>query len=160
MKKEITLTLGQHLEAILSDPHCPVTLFNAITESLAELENEEAKQRQRATQLVGKGKQRGKKNGGDKLPPPSGNKKTREKVGFALGMSGSSYEHAKSVVMAATEQPQDFGHLVEKMDQKGIHSAYLELKSKTGPDMHEQHAYIDRVLELRRELGSKKGGAA
>ena len=54
---------------------------------------------------------------------------TRDIVGKAVGMGGSTYQHAKQVVVAAENDPDQFGHLVEKMDRTGqVASAYRQIK--------------------------------
>jgi N6-adenosine-specific RNA methylase IME4 len=44
---------------------------------------------------------------------------TRDKVAVQLGISGRTYEKARAVVEAASEEPNRFGNLVEEMDRTG-----------------------------------------
>jgi len=67
-------------------------------------------------------------NGGNL--PPLNQGKTRDKIGEALGVSGSTYEHAKAVVDAAEAEPELFGDLPEQMDETSVHAAYQELKAR------------------------------
>jgi len=56
--------------------------------------------------------------------------KTRDKVGAALGMSGKTYEKAKTVVEAAEADPETFGDLPELMDAESISAATRELRRR------------------------------
>ncbi len=100
-----------------------------------KLEEEVAKQaaERKASTQAQPGEQVGDSIGGGKLPPPKG--KTRDIVGKAIGMGGSTYQSAKRVVAAAEKDPEKFGHLVEKMDNTGFVSpAAQELKQPPSPD--------------------------
>ena len=55
---------------------------------------------------------------------------TRDKVGEAVGLSGSTYEAAKSIVEKADEQPEIFGDLVNMMDNKSVNAAVKEKKKR------------------------------
>ena len=89
----------------------------------AEVEHDErelAKERER---------EGGRRKGSGKLPDPDkGN--TRDKVAEHLGISGRTYEKAKTVVEAAEAEPEKYGYLVEDMDRKGVDGAYRQLKSR------------------------------
>lgn len=56
--------------------------------------------------------------------------KTSEKVGRAVGMSASTYEHAKQIVEAAEADPETFGDLPEQMDETSVHAAHQEMKRR------------------------------
>ncbi|MBU1067903.1 ParB N-terminal domain-containing protein [Patescibacteria group bacterium] len=56
--------------------------------------------------------------------------RTTAKVGEYVGMGERTYEKAKQVVDAAEEQPDMFGDLPEKMDDKSVDAAYKELKKR------------------------------
>ena len=90
------------------------------------LEEEAAKQAaERRNQAEGR-PQGSKVSSGD-LPQQKG--ATRDIVGKAVGMGGSTYQHAKQVVVAAEEDPEQWGHLVEEMDRTGqVASAYRQIK--------------------------------
>ena len=65
-------------------------------QSLEALERKAAKQRQAAAgPKEGKGK---KRSGGGKLPQAIEPTKTRDAIGRAIGMSGTTYERAKAVI--------------------------------------------------------------
>jgi ParB family chromosome partitioning protein len=82
----------------------------ALGKALEELEQPEAKERQRAGGRAG-----GKGSG--KLPEGSTGD-TRDRVGAALGMSGRIYQMAKAVVDAA-EADERYSPLVAEMDRTG-----------------------------------------
>lgn len=64
----------------------------------------------------------------EKFPESSGHR-TRDIVGAALGMSGPTYEAAKTVVALAEEDPETFGPIKEEMDRSGHpHSAYHKVR--------------------------------
>jgi hypothetical protein len=55
--------------------------------------------------------------------------RTRDIVGAALGMSGPTYEAAKTVVALAEEDPETFGPIKEEMDRTGRpHPAYAKTR--------------------------------
>lgn len=89
----------------------------------------QAKERQEATQA-----KPGERVGGETVTPPTGEKgKTREIVGRAVGVSGPTYQRAKAVVVAAEEDPNTFGDLVEKMDKtRNIKGTFDELRGRKG----------------------------
>jgi ParB family chromosome partitioning protein len=54
----------------------------------------------------------------------------RDRVGKAVGLSGSSYHRAKAVVEAAEQDPEKYGDLAEQMDRTGkVEPAYRELQA-------------------------------
>jgi N6-adenosine-specific RNA methylase IME4 len=66
--------------------------------------------------------------GSGKLPQPE--RKTRDSVAAAVGMSGRTFEKAVAVVAAADADP-EMGDLVEQMDRTGkVDAAYRELKRR------------------------------
>lgn len=81
----------------------------------------------------------------------------REKAAAAIGMSATTYSHAKSVVDAAAENPGRFGHLVHEMDQTGkVDGPYQKLRQLNGTKpkvtaqsrIEERH---ERVREMARQ---------
>ena len=65
---------------------------------------------------------------GGKLPL-SGAEKTRDKLGKFVGMSGRTLEKATQVVVAAQQDPEKYGRLLKKMDEKGkVDGAFRELR--------------------------------
>ena len=93
---------------------------------LEALEKPKAAERKAATQAKpGEGK-----TGAGNLPAPENSGETREKVGEALGVSGSTYAHAKEVVEAAEADPERNGDLPEKMDAESVNAAHKELKKR------------------------------
>jgi ParB-like nuclease domain len=98
----------------------------ALGRAIEALERPKAKQRQ--CQLGG----RPRKNGG-KLPLVSGKGKTRDRVAAVVGMSGRTYDKAKTVVDAAEADPEQFRDLPVMMDAKGkVSGAYKELLKRKG----------------------------
>lgn len=56
---------------------------------------------------------------------------TREIVGRAVGVSGPTYQRAKAVVVAAESDPEQFGDLVDKMDEtRNVVGTFRELKAR------------------------------
>jgi N6-adenosine-specific RNA methylase IME4 len=52
----------------------------------------------------------------------------RDKIARYLGVGRTTIERAEAVIEAAEEQPEEFGHLVERMDRSGnVDSAYRRL---------------------------------
>lgn len=93
----------------------------ALGKALEEIERPQAEERQRE---AGKERGRGKKGRG-KLPQAN---RTRDRVGSAVGMSGKTYEKAKQVIDAATEDP-ELAPVVEEMDKTGnVEAAHRKLK--------------------------------
>lgn len=96
----------------------------ALGRELEKLERVQAKERKAATQA-----KPGDKVGAVNFTAPSDTGYTRDKVGAAIGMSGVTYQRAKTVIEAAEEDPEKYGHLVEQMDATGkVQPAYSELK--------------------------------
>ena len=88
---------------------------------LEELERPAAKERQREG-----GKAGGEASG--KFPEAS-TAATRDKVGEAVGVSGKTYEKARTVVEAAEADPEAFEEVVREMDRTGkIDPAYRRVK--------------------------------
>lgn len=52
-------------------------------------------------------------------PKRSKANQARDQIGESVGMSGRSYQRAKTVVTAAEEDPEAFGPIVEEMDKSG-----------------------------------------
>jgi hypothetical protein len=98
---------------------------------IEELEKPEAARRQAASQAK-KGVKVGVQGGGN-LPPPENKGKTRDKVGEALGVSGSTYDRAKQVVAAAEAEPEKYGDLPARMDESSVNAAHKELKARQSP---------------------------
>lgn len=99
----------------------------AISRALEQREKAKARERQRATRLVGKGVQ-AKKNGGGNSPPPSKKGKSRDLVAASLGLSGKSLEKVKKIVETAERYPDRFQDIVEEMDRTGkIEPAYRKV---------------------------------
>jgi len=67
----------------------------------------------------------GRQNTGDKKPEVSGD--TRDIVGAAVGMAGTTYQAAKAVVAAAEADPETFGAIV------GWRGDYLGERSNQPP---------------------------
>lgn len=96
----------------------------AIGRAIEEHEREAAKERLRLSgERFGKGS-------GNVPDPIQGTGDTRDKVGAALGMSGKTYEKAKTVVEAAEADPETFGDLPELMDTESISAATRELRRR------------------------------
>lgn len=110
--------------------------------AIEALERPEAAKRQQSTQA--KPGERVGDVGGGKLPPPENKGKTREKVGEALGISGSTYEKAKRVMEAAEVAPEVFGDLPEMMDEESIDAAHKELKARSEAAPNPQPKYMPR----------------
>jgi ParB family chromosome partitioning protein len=103
--------------------------------------------------------QRMKKNRGrqpsDKLPEGSRGR-VREIVGRMVGLSGSTYEHAKAVMRAAEKNRTVYGYLVVQMQATGnVDRAYRELRRRQTegpgrlPDGHQKSplvTLVDRVI--------------
>lgn len=96
-----------------------VTEAVALGKSLEKLERPKAKERQGSP-----GKPRTTQNDCSGNLPEQSRGQTRDKVGAALGMSGSTYEHAKAVVDSGDEE------LIAELDKGKVNSAYRKLKAK------------------------------
>ncbi len=98
----------------------------AIGRTLEERIAKDAKQRQA---VAGPKEGPGKKSGGGKLPQAVQGK-AREIIGAHVGMSGSTYERAKAVILAAEEKPEKFQPILEEMDRTGkVNGAFKKLKT-------------------------------
>lgn len=105
----------------------------ALGERIESVERPAAEERQASTQLRGRDGFGNPVFGGGKLPSPNGKQpQVRDKVADAIGgMSGRTYEKAKSVVTAAKEQPEAFGDLPALMDATGkVDKAFNALKKR------------------------------
>jgi hypothetical protein len=109
--------------------------YVALGEELEELEKPTAKVRQQATQAKPgeqAHKRNGKAQGSEKFTEPrepAG--QTRDKVASALGISGPTYEKAKAVVAAGKADPEQFGDLLQQMDETGkVDPAFKELQRR------------------------------
>lgn len=86
--------------------------------------------------------------------------KVRDQVGAAVGVSGKTYEKAKTVVEAAREDPEKFGKLAENMDKSGkVDRAYKAVRQLQKADERAEQAKqieIDPALILGdfREAGA------
>src|SRR5690606_37261905 len=63
-------------------------------------------------------------------PEPKERYQTRDVVGKAVGISGSTFTRGKAVFQAAEAEPEKYGDLFEVMNKRGIIPAYLELKRR------------------------------
>jgi hypothetical protein len=79
----------------------------AIADTLERRERELAKERQRE---AGRAKASGKFPGAGQV---------RDRIAAPLGISGRTLVKAKTVVQAAEQEPERFGHLVREMDRSG-----------------------------------------
>lgn len=67
------------------------------------------------------------------LPDDTSSGQTRDKVAETLGVSATTYEHAKAVVDAAKDEPEAYGDLVQEMHTTGkVDPAYKKLKHRKG----------------------------
>jgi ParB family chromosome partitioning protein len=109
------------------------------------LEKPAAKERQREG-----GKRGGKASG--KVPEASERSQTRDKVGEAIGMSGKTWEKAKTVVIAADENPEKFGDLPAMMDGKkgSVAKALTELEARGGKQKKKKPPKHQRIEKLIR----------
>lgn len=122
----------------------------SLGKSLETLEREDAEKRIAA----------GRKKGGDvasgkvaRKPGATPEKRTRDVVGVAVGMSGKTYQKAKAVVEAATKEPEKFGSIKEQMDRTGkIDGAFKKLKEQTKPRPAKTYPASDRFSKAMREL--------
>jgi ParB family transcriptional regulator, chromosome partitioning protein len=100
----------------------------AIGRVLERIERDNARERQAATRFGVRAA-----DGAGQIPPPSEGR-TREVVGRAVGFSGKTYERAKAVVVAAEQDPETFGPVLEQMDRTGkVWEAYKAVKKKHPP---------------------------
>lgn len=113
----------------------------ALAKKLRPFEKKEAKDRQRKSG----GDHR--KPGCDKLSqPPSG--KTREKVAEAVGVSHCTLDKIEAVVEAAEENPEQFGSVLQEMDETGkVDPAYKKVKETKAP-VDEISKYVSQVCAL------------
>lgn len=83
---------------------------------------------------------------------------TQDIVGKAVGMGGSTYHRAKSVVEAAESDPDTFGDLVDQMDETGsVRPAYTEMKRrKEGGE--EKKRNVTRGIHSNKYSGGTKRG--
>jgi ParB family chromosome partitioning protein len=97
----------------------------ALGKVLEALERPKAKARQSEA-----GKQHGRgKIASDQIPEPFKGQ-TRDKVGRAVGMGGTTYSRARAVVEAAESDPDTFGEIAEEMDRTGnVGGAYDRVKA-------------------------------
>jgi ParB-like chromosome segregation protein Spo0J len=58
--------------------------------------------------------------------------RVRDKIGSAIGLSGTIYQRGKAVLLAAQENPEKYGRYVEEMDDKGVTTAYKGLNPAFG----------------------------
>lgn len=102
----------------------------AIGRLIAHRERELAKEREIAGKGVGDSGGRGHKKPSDNLSQGLG--RTRDRVGRAVGLSGTNYQRAERVVAAAEQDVARFGDLVTQMDETGkIQPAAEELRRRT-----------------------------
>lgn len=115
----------------------------AIYEAVKEFETAKATERRQATQAK-PGQQVGQTVGGGNFPPPKNGPvgKTRDVIGTAAGVSGRTIDKAAAVVQAAREEPEKYGHLVDKMDQTGkVNAAHKQMReTKRHEEIREQAA--------------------
>jgi tRNA1(Val) A37 N6-methylase TrmN6 len=105
----------------------------ALGQALEDLERRQAKQRQRD------GGRNGGKGSGNLPEPSTGD--TRDKVAGAVGMSGRSYQKARTVVEAAESDPRRFGDVAAKMDQTGnIDQAFKNVQRRRREDERRDQA--------------------
>jgi ParB family chromosome partitioning protein len=113
----------------------------ALAKRLEPLEKAAAKERQR-------------KSGGDhknsgcaKLAQPK-NGRTREKIAAAVGVGHGTLDKIEAVVAAAEENPEEFGPVLEEMDNTGkVDPAYRKIKESKSPS-DEISKYISSVCAL------------
>jgi len=65
---------------------------------------------------------------------PSIKGKTKDIVAAKVGMSGKTLEKAQRIVEKAESNPEGFGDLVAKMDNKSVDGAYKEMKQREQKD--------------------------
>jgi len=97
-----------------------------LTRTLATLEKQRAKERQRHHGGTAPGRP---KNTRGKLPPVSPNGKTRDVLAAAVGISGRTLDMARTVVAAGENDPARHAKTVEEMDRTGnVSAAYQKVK--------------------------------
>lgn len=125
----------------------------AIGAAIEDREREKAKARQaEAGHLVGSGQQ-----ASGNLPEASKGD-TRDLTAAKLGVSGSTYAHAKIVVKAAVADPERFGPIQEEMDRTGkVKPAYDKVRATRAenpapakPISRTPSAKAEREEEIRR----------
>jgi ParB family chromosome partitioning protein len=132
----------------------------AIGKAIEAIESEAAKERQEASRAK-KGEKIGQAQGGDNLPPPSSNGKTRDKIAAAVGMSASTYEKAKAVVKAAEEEPEKFTPILKTMDKTGkVDPAYRRVKRPVADVVEswqrQKDERADAWVERLKKVGDKE----
>lgn len=93
----------------------PFTPSEAVAIGHALEERERAKAREREQS----GLKRGTEAPASESFPSGERGRTNDIVGGMLGMSGTTYSHAKTVVRAADDEPERFGELKAEMDRTG-----------------------------------------
>jgi N6-adenosine-specific RNA methylase IME4 len=134
---EVPITVVDHLEDALTVLHAEAaenvcrkdflpSEAVAMGRTLEAFEREEAKKRQQEHGGTAPGKP---KDTSGKLPEVLGGQ-SRDKVGAQVGLSGRSYEKAKTVVAAAEKEPEKYGELVGQMDRTGkVNGAHKRLQT-------------------------------
>jgi ParB/RepB/Spo0J family partition protein len=117
----------------------------AIGKALEALEKKKATERQQASRA-----KKGQKIGAGNLPAPgelpAEKGQVRDRVAAGVGMSATTYEHAKKVVEAAEADPEGSGHLVEEMDRTGnVHAAYTAIAQPEGCEDDEAEQYREQA---------------
>jgi len=108
-------------------------------ELLEEWEREQARERQRRTQLDGRDAEGNPVFGSVKFTEPKEKSQTRDRVARVGGVSGPTYAKAKAVVQAAEEEPEKYQPLQEEMDRTGnISGAYRKLQVQRQVEQLEQ----------------------
>ena len=117
-------------ENIQRDALPPSVLVDRARE-LDEIETRLAKERQQVHGGTAPGKTT---NTSGNFPEVSDAGRTRDKVAAAFGISGKTYEKAKKIVSAATQEPDAFGDLPSLMDESSVNRAHRELVKRQRKD--------------------------
>lgn len=120
-----SLLQAEHDENVLREPFLPteaVAIGRALEEEIAA---RNAVKMREAGKQGGRGKKKENPVSNNHRVSPDDQQKTRDQVGKAVGMSGTTYTKAKAVVLAAEGNPEGYGDLVTAMDRTGkIDKAY------------------------------------
>jgi ParB-like chromosome segregation protein Spo0J len=91
--------------------------------------------------------------------PEADKGRVRDRVGAMVGMSGSTYEAAKTVIRAAEDDPEAFGSIAEEMDRTGkVHGPYrkalaVKAETKDAEPVKRTAEFIEARRARIREMG-------
>jgi ParB family chromosome partitioning protein len=134
----------------------------AIGRLIEEQERPKVAEARRIGGLITQAKRRGADQ--DEIPESTAGGQLRDRVGKAVGMSGSSYERAKAIVVAAEADPEKFGDLPTQLDEtRNVSGVHRELQHRKGDAKKPRHAALRKLQypkpnrEMQRAVDSLDG---